>query len=387
MIQILIIAAATWLLYWLAREPSISEERFRQRMGRIFAGKRIASFFENNYIDVKQFYLDRFETAPCISFINDVDAGKIFQYIKSGKAGKVLFTHQRNFYNWQRNQKEFSRTIFTLAGKVMIELGSEYAEILYNSDNYKYANDLMEVLVTYKAAGKEEEYEINIITQNNGGLELKQLDVKPTQLDIGLYYNDDFKEVDTIIKERLAKENDKGIILLHGLPGTGKTTYLRHLIGSINKRVLFVSPAVAGNLMNPEFIDLLIDNPNAVLIIEDAENIILDRKFSGNSSVSNLLNLSDGLLSDCLNVQLICTFNSEISLVDSALMRKGRLIARYEFGKLDTEKAQQLACHLKSDKIITRPMTLAEITHAEEKEFEIEKVEVLGFRRRVPQMN
>jgi ATP-dependent 26S proteasome regulatory subunit len=84
--------------------------------------------------------------------------------------------------------------------------------------------------------------------------------------------------------------------------------------------------------MNPEFIDLLIDNPNAVVIIEDAENIMMDRKYNSDSSVSNLLNLSDGLLSDCLSVQIICTFNNSINLIDAALMRKGRLIAKYEFG-------------------------------------------------------
>lgn len=232
-----------------------------------------------------------------------------------------------------------------------------------------------------KAAEKEEDFEINIITQNNNGLDLKQLEIKPTQLDIGLYYNDDFKPIDEVIKERLAKENDKGIILLHGLPGTGKTTYLRHLIGSIKKKVLFVSPSVAGNLMNPEFIDLLIDNPNAVVVIEDAENIIMDRKYSPNSSVSNLLNISDGLLSDCLNVQIICTFNSDLHLVDSALMRKGRLIAKYEFGKLDTVKAQQLSKHLGFDTKICKPMTLAEITNPGDMEVAKPSVEVLGFRR------
>ena len=85
-------------------------------------------------------------------------------------------------------------------------------------------------------------------------------------------------------KPRLNRESDKGIILLHGLPGTGKTTYLRHLIGGLKKKVLFVSPSVAGNLMNPEFIDLLIENPNSVLIIEDAENIMMDRKYNSDSS-------------------------------------------------------------------------------------------------------
>ena len=58
-----------------------------------------------------------------------------------------------------------------------------------------------------------------------------------------------------MIRTRLSQKNDKGIVLLHGLPGTGKTTYLRYLIGKIKKRVLFVSPSVAGNLMNPDFIE------------------------------------------------------------------------------------------------------------------------------------
>ena len=211
-------------------------------------------------------------------------------------------------------------------------------------------------------------------------MDLKSIAIKPTELDINLYYNDDFKAVDTVIKERLCKENDKGIVLLHGLPGTGKTTYLRHLIGGMKKKVMFVSPSVAGNLMNPEFMDLLIDNPNAILVIEDAENIIMDRRFSSHSSVSNLLNISDGLLSDCLNVQIICTFNSELNLVDSALLRKGRLIARYEFGKLHVGKAKALSQHLGLQQEIKKPMTLAEITNPDDNHYEPKKTSVIGFR-------
>ncbi|MBL0357494.1 MAG: AAA family ATPase [Chitinophagaceae bacterium] len=337
--------------------------------------------FENNYIEVKNFYVREYNQTPCISFINNLDAAKAFGYINSGSAGKALAIYQRTFYNWQQKQQEFSATVFKLENKVMIELGHDYAEILFGIDRYDYANALVEALSGFKAPEKEEDFEINIITQNSNGLDLKQLEIKPTLLDIGLYYNDDFKPVDEVIKTRLAKENDKGIILLHGLPGTGKTTYLRHLIGSIKKKVLFVSPSVAGNLMNPEFIDLLIDNPNAVVIIEDAENIIMDRKYSHNSSVSNLLNISDGLLSDCLNVQIICTFNSDLNLVDSALMRKGRLIAKYEFNKLDAAKAQRLSDHLGFNNTIDKPMTIAEITNPDDMEVVKPSVRVVGFRR------
>jgi SpoVK/Ycf46/Vps4 family AAA+-type ATPase len=200
-------------------------------------------------------------------------------------------------------------------------------------------------------------------------------------LDLKLYYENEFVEVDKLIQSRLMKKDDKGIVLLHGLPGTGKTTYLRYLIGRLKKKVLFLSPAMAGSIMNPEFMDLLIDNPNSILIIEDAENIIMDRKVSGDSAVSNLLNISDGLLADFLNVQVICTFNHSLSLIDTALLRKGRLIAKYEFGKLSATKAQALSDHFGFNNTIKKPMTIAEIANQHEKEQPVERVEIIGFRR------
>ena len=114
---------------------------------------------------------------------------------------------------------------------------------------------------------------------------------------------------------------------------------------------------------------------------------MIDRKHNRDSSVSNLLNLSDGLLSDCLSVQIICTFNSSLNLIDSALMRKGRLIARYEFGKLSIEKSQLLSRHLGFETIITQPMTVAEIANQNEKQYEAKRVQVLGFRREETVMN
>ncbi len=386
MVTIIIALILGWLLTRILGIEKYLQGLYKH-IRRLIAGNIDPLIFERNYLEVKSFYAREFNITPCICFINDLDAAKAYEYVSKGFAGKVLAMYQRSFYRWQHKRRELTSTIFKLENKVMIELGNDYAEILFANNNHDYAHKLMDMLSTYKAIEKEEDLEINIITRTSSGLELKELEIKPTKLDIGLYYNDDFAEIDKMIKQRLSKENDKGIILLHGLPGTGKTTYIRHLIGNLAKRVLFVSPGVAENLMNPEFIDILIDNPNSVLVIEDAENIIMDRKYSRYSSVSNLLNISDGLLSDCLNVQIICTFNNALSMVDAALMRKGRLIAKYEFGKLSTVKAQKLSDHLGLKQTISRAMTLAEITNPEEKEYEADKIEVLGFRRREELMN
>ncbi len=349
--------------------------------------KRTAGIFEHHYLEAKSFYMYRFKTIPCTTYVDDIDINKAFEYLDKNSKDITEDIYQACFYDWTQSKQVFSKTVFVFKDKMMVELTSDYAKILYPNFRYDEANNLVNIFSNYKLPQKQEAYEINIITLSRDGLELKPVEIKPTLLDIDMYYNDDFKEVDETIKARLNRESDKGIILLHGLPGTGKTTYLRHLIGGLKKKVLFVSPSVAGNLMNPEFIDLLIENPNSVLIIEDAENIIMDRKYNSDSSVSNLLNLSDGLMSDCLSVQIICTFNSSVNLIDSALMRKGRLIAKYEFGKLGVEKANRLSKHLGFDVHIEQSMTIAEIANPTEKTQPVKRTEVIGFRRQVEIMN
>jgi hypothetical protein len=313
--------------------------------------------------------------------VYDIDVTKAFAYIQDSYRHQVVDIYQSCFFNRQSGKQEFTKTLFVLNNKVIVELNGQYAKILYPNNRYGFANSLVLVLSEYKLPERQEVFEINIITSSGNGLDLKPLEIKPVTLDLGLYYNDDFMEVDQKIRNRLSEPNDKGIVLLHGLPGTGKTTYLSHLIGELKKKVLFVSPSVAGNLMNPEFIDLLIDNPNSILVIEDAENIMMDRKYNSGSSVSNLLNLSDGLLSDCLSVQIVCTFNSSLSMIDSALMRKGRLIATYEFGKLGVEKSRVLSKYLGFDRVVTGPMTIAEIANPDDRSPEVRSKAQVGFRR------
>jgi SpoVK/Ycf46/Vps4 family AAA+-type ATPase len=70
------------------------------------------------------------------------------------------------------------------------------------------------------------------------------------------------------------------------------------------------------------------EQQNSILIIEEAENIILDRTqdaFLPKQAVSNLLNLSDGLLGDAMHQQIICTFNCDVQGIDPALLRERRL--------------------------------------------------------------
>lgn len=352
-------------------------------MDNLFNQKIISAnnVFSESYIDSKMLFLFNFNLLPSISFIGEIDGVKAFAAIKEHFAGNIRNIHQSNWYKRRHKKFQFGKTLIIMDNQCVLELHYHYCEILYDGNQSDFAEAIKTLVIPFKEKQRRQPLEINLIVQNRGSLELKAMEVKRTKIDLGLFYEDGFIAVDELIRKRMNQKSDKGIVLLHGLPGTGKTSYLRYLVGKIKKRVLFLSPSVAGNLMNPDFIELLIDNPNTVLIIEDAENIIMDRRYNSSSSVSNLLNISDGLLSDFLNVQLICTFNSDLTSIDQALLRKGRLIARYEFGKLGTGKAQKLSEHFGFAHKIDRPMTIAEIANPHEKPEEQKQRELIGFRQ------
>ena len=222
--------------------------------------------------------------------------------------------------------------------------------------------------------------QISLLVNTSLGIGTTPLQITRPKLNISDNYNDDFKAIHETIIRRLSKKNDKGLVLLHGKPGTGKTSYIRYLISTLKKSVIFLPPNMAGAITNPNLISILIENPNCIFVIEDAENIVVDREKDGNSPVSALLNISDGLLSDCLNIQIICSFNTDISKIDSALMRKGRLIAKYEFKDLEVEKAKMLSQKLGFSTNFSSPMTLTAIYNQADIDFQQNKKRnAIGF--------
>ncbi|MBC7947592.1 MAG: AAA family ATPase [Chitinophagaceae bacterium] len=346
----------------------------------------INNIFTDSFLDSRILYMYCFNALPSIHFIGRVEGEKVFEEIRERLSRRIKHVHKTKWYKQKKKGFEFDKTVIVCDNKCLIEIGNCYCEIFHDGHRSEFVDIISRIALQFKERPKRRPLDINLIVQNRNSMELKSMEIKRTKLDLELFYEDDFKEIDDKIRRRLNRNNDKGIVLLHGLPGTGKTTYLRNLVGRIKKKVLFLSPIVAGDLMNPEFIALLIDNPNTVVIIEDAENVIMDRKYGTGNAVSNLLNISDGLLSDFLNVQLICTFNSSLTMVDSALLRKGRLIAKYEFGKLGIEKARRLSGYFGFDKVIDRPMTIAEIAHPNEKSYDTGMMQgqAIGFRRHEP---
>ena len=203
---------------------------------------------------------------------------------------------------------------------------------------------------------------LGLLYHNANGFNTNDFTIPEPQIDFDLHYNEGFEKIHNTILSTLSEDEGKGLVLLHGKPGTGKTTYIRYLINRIHKNKIFVPPNLTELLSDPGFIPFLMNNSNSVLFVEDAENVLRSREDgSNNQAVSNILNITDGLLSDCLNIQIVATFNTHIKNIDKALLRKGRLIAQYEFKDLAQGRAEKLADSLKVWLDDTENMTLADI--------------------------
>ena len=326
-----------------------------------------SQLFESDYIRPKELYLTINKRIPSIYVVNRLQIDKAIQKFKKIYDHDIQYSF--NYHSDLHHQGKFSLEYagFWLKNGCLIYFEYNYCTILFDDEMVtgEYLQMITAALKTCKEKIKSKKSAINILTISNGKYQFTELEITKTNLSIQLYYEDEFVAVDKTIIQRLNRQNDKGIVLLHGLPSTGKTTYLRHLVARLKKRVIYLSSNFAHALTDPEFAKLLIHYPNSVLVIEDAENLLVDRKLNPNSPISDLLNLSDGILADCLRTQIVCTFNTDLCNIDPAVLREGRLIAQYYFGPLPESKAQQLLNHLEKTTIASGPMTLAEIFNNE----------------------
>ena len=203
--------------------------------------------------------------------------------------------------------------------------------------------------------------------------------IKRTNVDFDTHYNDDIK---TMHKELLAflNERESGLAVIHGAAGTGKTFYIKHLLSSLDKQFILVTNSIAAHMAEPEFIAFMMENKDSIFILEDCEQILMSReenRFGG--AISNILNMSDGLMSDIFNIKFICTFNTDINNIDEAVLRPGRCFVNYEFKPLEVKKASKLLESLGHTVDKPREMTLAEIYNYKEEDKPIQKSKKIGF--------
>lgn len=267
--------------------------------------------------------------------------------------------------------------------EVIVEAGLlKVSAVYYDSTNPNAPANLRTLFADVLEKYSSEQAKVSILLKEHGSLVLKTHKITPYPMELDLMYADDFLPVHERIQHSLTHDS-KGVVLLHGVAGSGKTNYIKWLTSQVpDKKFIFVPTNMIAMLTDPSFMGLLLEHRNAVLVLEDCENYIAERTADNSNTdvVSSILNIADGMLSDILECQFVCTFNSDISKIDSALLRKGRLIAEYKFKELSVEKSNAYLASINKNITVDNPHTLAELTNIDVASFK-EKVvtKKIGF--------
>lgn len=310
------------------------------------------------------------ELFKCISnqlqLAHNVDANKIgTAFVKRyGKEIKRLWKMEKHGYkegslNKRLRNAEF---IFLLKSDILVFFDSSDAIIYFNpgKNGEKYAREVLDSLYELAQPFKKVvDNTIYLLINSGSGLDLACVDLNPFNVNVETHYNDDLPHASIVAT---LKENQAGLLLFYGEPGTGKSTYIEHIVCAAQKTVVMLSPKIANSLDDPNLIGILVQYPNSIIVIEDAEQLLGARDSGMSSSgISLLLGITDGLLKS-LNIQVIATFNTSLLNIDKAVLRRGRCRMLYEFKPLTVEKARALSAELGQDPVtIDRPTALADI--------------------------
>lgn len=139
----------------------------------------------------------------------------------------------------------------------------------------------------------------------------------------------------------------KHVALLHGPPGTGKTSLIFALVSDMDFENAYVL-SFSSSMKDSNFVGLVHSmKPNSVLIMEDADTMVVNRKEQKGINFSTMLNVLDGPLRPHGLVCFLTT--NHIEAFDAAMLRSGRMDVVLHVAAMDRATMTRMAEDLLRD--------------------------------------
>lgn len=192
--------------------------------------------------------------------------------------------------------------------------------------------------------GEEKQGNVYSLMQVENGLKIQNLGKGGSLLQSTNYTKTVFEDFKYIVNQLNSPSPNGKIVIFDGVPGCGKTFALKGLIHEVDSTFIILPPSMLSSLDGPQLINVLVKHRQdysddtgkseraIVLVLEDGDTCIAPRGIDNMSSISTLLNMSDGILGECLNLRIVATTNAKYEEIDTAILRPGRLLKRIEIG-------------------------------------------------------
>ena len=301
-------------------------DKFNDRPNKIII---YSSFSKEGFISIISEYTEyknsSIELIPVdeLDIINDKSIIKIndniyLSYIILDRENENAFIHEITFFY-------ISEDDMKIINEILLKLNDSIIDIEEEINNYK----------------------LNTVYISQNGVEIEAIDKIELDENIDLFYNEKtLKSINKLTKT--LKKSNKGLSVLYGERGTGKTSLINYISEKLDRIVIYIPNNMIDVTLNtPEFRTFLKKHHKPIIVLDDCEMIFSDIFSKSNIYVNNILQMLDGLLSNSIQLNIITIFNVEDdSEIDHILLETNSLIDIIEIEYLDEDESTNLSKHL-----------------------------------------
>jgi hypothetical protein len=280
------------------------------------------------------------------------------RYVHSDDGAHVLLSNQHSMVSFQTHS----------GGKV----GHIRASSVHEESIQKLAQLAKGVLMP---DDPQEGFVFGLAKSAMGGYQLSKIGIGGAALERGNYDESILTQYDHVVADMNTDQPCGRLSIFSGIPGSGKTYMVRALLKDVPRAAFVLVPSyLVKDLGSPEILPCLANVKDSgfkgpiALLLEDADQALVNRQAGDIAAISSLLNLGDGILGNILDIRLIATTNAAKLEMDPATRRPGRLCSYLEVNNLTIAKAASVLERLTGKKLQPkRPMTIAECYSAARK--------------------